>query len=76
MPPRREIIWLFFCAVCRTPERRAPNLLQRRIRAESDEEKDMTGKSQPGEAQSVQIVEADVLDRMNETNELIAQRAY
>ncbi len=36
----------------------------------------MTGKSQPGEAQSVQIVEADVLDRMNETNELIAQRAY
>ena len=31
----------------------------------------MTGKSQP-----VQVVEADVLDRMNETNALIAQRAY
>ena len=27
-------------------------------------------------AQSVQVVEADVFDRMNETRELIAQRAY
>ncbi len=36
----------------------------------------MTGKVQPGKAQSVQLVEADVFDRMNETNGLIAQRAY
>ena len=36
----------------------------------------MTGKSQPGKAQSVPIVEADTLDRMNETDALVAQRAY
>lgn len=30
----------------------------------------------PGKSQPVQIVEAGVLDKMNETNELIAQRAY
>jgi HSP20 family molecular chaperone IbpA len=62
---------LAFCAACCTPKRRAPNPLQDRIRAESAKEKNMTGKSQP-----VQVVEADVLDRMNETNALIAQRAY
>jgi HSP20 family molecular chaperone IbpA len=31
---------------------------------------------QPTKAQSVQVVEADVFDRMNETSSLIAQRAY
>jgi HSP20 family molecular chaperone IbpA len=36
----------------------------------------MIGNSQPVTAESVQIVEADVLDTMNETDELIAQRAY
>ncbi len=36
----------------------------------------MTGASQPQQVQSVPVVEADVLDRMNETRELIAQRAY
>ena len=36
----------------------------------------MTGKSQPGEIQSVLVVEADILDRMNETDASIAQRAY
>jgi len=29
-----------------------------------------------GKAQSVQVVEADIFDRMNETRSLIAQRAY
>jgi len=36
----------------------------------------MAGKSQGGETQSVLIVEADVLDGMDETDALIAQRAY
>ncbi len=36
----------------------------------------MTGKSQPGKIQSVLVVEADILDRMNETDASIAQRAY
>jgi HSP20 family protein len=36
----------------------------------------MTGKSQLGKAQSVPVVEADIFDRMNETDGLIAQRAY
>jgi HSP20 family molecular chaperone IbpA len=36
----------------------------------------MTGKSQPGEKQSVLVVEADILDKMNETDASIAQRAY
>lgn len=36
----------------------------------------MTGKSQSGKAQSVPVVEADILDRMNETDGLIAERAY
>jgi HSP20 family molecular chaperone IbpA len=36
----------------------------------------MTGKSQPGEIQSVLVVEADILDKMNETDASIAQRAY
>jgi len=36
----------------------------------------MAGVSQAQKAQTVQVVEADVLDRMNETRELIAQRAY
>ncbi len=36
----------------------------------------MTYKSQLEKEQSVQVVEADVFDRMNETRELIAQRAY
>jgi HSP20 family molecular chaperone IbpA len=36
----------------------------------------MMGNSQPITAQSVQVVEADVLDTMNETDELIARRAY
>lgn len=31
---------------------------------------------QSGKAQSVRVVEADILDRMNETKSLIAQRAY
>lgn len=35
----------------------------------------MTDKK-PGELQTVKVVEADVLDRMNETRSLIAQRAY
>jgi len=39
-------------------------------------EKYMTGKSQPGKIQSVLVVEADILDRMNETDASIAQRAY
>jgi HSP20 family protein len=36
----------------------------------------MTSKSQSGKPQSVPLVEVDILDRMNETSELIAQRAY
>lgn len=36
----------------------------------------MAGKSRPEKAQSVQVVEADMLDKMNETDALIAQRAY
>jgi HSP20 family molecular chaperone IbpA len=36
----------------------------------------MTCQSQPGKAQSVQVVEADILDRMNETEGLIAERAH
>jgi len=36
----------------------------------------MAAKSPPEKAQSVQVVEADMLDSMNETNALIAQRAY
>lgn len=36
----------------------------------------MTRKSQPGKIQSVLVVEADILDRMNETDASIAQRAY
>jgi len=36
----------------------------------------MKEKSQSGKAQSVPLVEADNLDRMNETRALIAQRAY
>jgi HSP20 family molecular chaperone IbpA len=36
----------------------------------------MAGAAQPQKVQTVQVVEADVLDRMNETRELIAQRAY
>ncbi len=36
----------------------------------------MTSKSQSGKAQSVPLVEADILDRMNGTRTLIAQRAY
>ena len=36
----------------------------------------MTGKSQPRKAQSVRVVEADILDKMNETDGSIAQRAY
>jgi HSP20 family molecular chaperone IbpA len=47
-----------------------------RIRGNSGEETNMTVISQTENAQSVQVVEADMLDRMNETNELIAQRAY
>ena len=36
----------------------------------------MTGELQLGKEQSVSVVEADILDRMNETDELIAERAY
>ena len=36
----------------------------------------MIGKSQPEEAQPVQVVETDVFDSMNETRALIAERAY
>lgn len=36
----------------------------------------MATKPQPIKQQRVQVVEADVFDRMNETRELIAQRAY
>lgn len=36
----------------------------------------MTHQPRSGKAQSVQVVEADMLDTMNETNSLIAQRAY
>jgi len=36
----------------------------------------MTAKSQPEKAQSVQVVEADILDTMTETSALVAQRAY
>jgi HSP20 family molecular chaperone IbpA len=36
----------------------------------------MAGISQPGKAQAVLVVEADILDRMNETDGLIADRAY
>ena len=36
----------------------------------------MTGKSQSGKARSVLVVDADILDKMNETDALIAQRAY
>jgi HSP20 family molecular chaperone IbpA len=46
------------------------------IRYESAEESNMAGKSRPEKAQSVQVVEADMLDKMNETNALIVQRAY
>src|SRR5215469_3717277 len=36
----------------------------------------MASKPQPATAKSVRVVEADVFDRMNETNSLIAQRAF
>ena len=36
----------------------------------------MTSKPQPGKTQSVMVVEADIFDRMNETEASIAQRAY
>jgi hypothetical protein len=36
----------------------------------------MTSKPQPGKTQSVMVIEADIFDRMNETDALIAQRAY
>lgn len=36
----------------------------------------MTAESQLGKAQSVPVVEADILDGMNETDGLIAERAY
>ena len=36
----------------------------------------MTGKLQSGSIQPVQLVEADILDTMNETSALIAQRAF
>jgi HSP20 family molecular chaperone IbpA len=36
----------------------------------------MTAESQLGKAQSVLVVEADVLDGMNETDGLISERAY
>jgi HSP20 family molecular chaperone IbpA len=36
----------------------------------------MTGTFHRGHAQAVQVVEANMLDKMNETNSLIAQRAY
>jgi HSP20 family molecular chaperone IbpA len=36
----------------------------------------MTGRSHPGKKQSVLVVEADILDKMNETDASIAQRAY
>lgn len=36
----------------------------------------MSSKPQPIAAQPVEVVEADVFDRMSETRELIAQRAY
>lgn len=36
----------------------------------------MAGISQLGKAQAVPVVEADILDRMNETDGLIAERAY
>src|SRR6266851_388427 len=39
------------------------------------QEKHMTEK-QSAKAQPVPVIEADVLDEMNETNSLIAQRAY
>ena len=36
----------------------------------------MTSKPHPGRTQSVMVVEADIFDRMNETDASIAQRAY
>lgn len=36
----------------------------------------MASEPQPATARSVRVVEADIFDRMNETNSLIAQRAY
>jgi HSP20 family molecular chaperone IbpA len=36
----------------------------------------MAGKSQLGKAHAVLVVEADILDKMNETDGLIAERAY
>jgi HSP20 family molecular chaperone IbpA len=49
---------------------------QDRIRGQLEQEKHMTVALQPGKVQSVPVVEADILDRMNETNALIADRAY
>jgi HSP20 family molecular chaperone IbpA len=45
---------------------------------QATQEKQMASKTQTqiGSEQSVRVVEADILDRMNETNELIAERAY
>lgn len=36
----------------------------------------MTNKSHPGKSRSVLVVAANILDRMNETDAMIAQRAY
>jgi HSP20 family molecular chaperone IbpA len=36
----------------------------------------MAGQSQLGKIQALLVVEADILDRMNETDGLIAERAY
>jgi HSP20 family molecular chaperone IbpA len=70
MPPWREIRWFFLCGLPHANTKSAVPAAGQSS-AKLTEEKDMTGKSQ-----SVQVVEADVLDRMNETDELIAQRAY
>jgi HSP20 family molecular chaperone IbpA len=45
-------------------------------RAGLRKEKEMTTAHQMEKAQPVRVVEADILDRMNETRALIAQRAY
>jgi HSP20 family molecular chaperone IbpA len=46
------------------------------IREKSIGEAHMASKAQPSKAQRVQVVEADILDTMTETMELVAQRAY
>jgi HSP20 family molecular chaperone IbpA len=58
-----------------TPSRPKPKERQEFAAVEHGE-KSMTSKSHHGKSRSVLVVAANILDRMNETDAMIAQRAY